>query len=47
MAAEEATASESWSIDLDSEVCRKASLSPATIRFIQQGKCQDETCLAL
>jgi hypothetical protein len=42
IAAEEAPASESWSIDRDSEDCRKAGLSPTTIRFSQYGKCQDD-----
>jgi len=40
MAAEEAPASESWSIDRDLEVCLKASVSSTTIRFCQQDKRQ-------
>jgi len=42
MAAEDVSASESWSIDRDSEVYREVGLSPTTIRFSQQDKCQDE-----
>jgi hypothetical protein len=45
MAAEEAPASESWSIDRDSEVFRKASLSTTTIHFSQQDKRQDDILL--